>query len=161
APPHLLFMARCRAKLGKLVEARDLYQRVISEELGKNAPGPFQEAQADARTERAALESRLASVRVTIRGPADARVTIDDAPAAAGERIALDPGQHRIAATAGGSPPVNKTVTLREGAGTEEVELTLGAPAAERASEGSEAPPPPVRGSVVPAIVAFGVGGVG
>src|SRR3954463_8383902 len=45
APPHLLYAARAHAKLGHVVEARELYLTLTREHLAANAPRPFREAQ--------------------------------------------------------------------------------------------------------------------
>src|SRR5690348_13168824 len=40
APTTLLYLARCKAKLGKLLAARALYRRLASEALAPDAPAP-------------------------------------------------------------------------------------------------------------------------
>jgi hypothetical protein len=157
SPVFVLYMARCRKNAGRLLEARALYDRVMTEPLPSSAPQPFQVAREDARAERLALDARIVSVRVRVRGadgPA-AAISIDGKAVAAGDGATpLDPGAHTIVASKGGRV-ARKVVNLPEGSGTTTVELDLAA----RAASG------PVsddgQGSLTPAWVALGVGLVG
>ena len=69
APTHLLYMARANAKLGRLVAARELYNKIIREPLGPKAPKAFQSAQEAAREEIAQVEPRLGKLTVTVEAP--------------------------------------------------------------------------------------------
>ena len=46
APPHLLYIARSQAKLGKLLAAKATYERILAEKLPDGSPLPFRDAQA-------------------------------------------------------------------------------------------------------------------
>jgi hypothetical protein len=121
APPHLLFIARARVKLGQLVLAREAYTKIIRENLGPKAPAPFLDAQAAAKAELPAIEPRIATLTVTVNGSEGkpATVIIDGQtlpPAFVGAPKPMDPGEHRIQATAEGMASDLTTVTLREGA---------------------------------------------
>ena len=62
APTLVVFMANCRRNQGRLVEARALYEKVVSEPLPRDPPEAFKKAQATARTELEALRGRLPQV---------------------------------------------------------------------------------------------------
>ena len=186
APPHLLFMARAHEKLGHLVTARELYNKIIRENLAASAPQAFRDAQETAREEIQQIEPRLARLSVSIAAPAGAApvVTMDgkEVPAALlGVPRPVDPGPHEIEAKAAGYFPAQQKVVLSEG-GSDSITLTLepdpNAQAPEPAAPLAEAPLPaepsvaaPATpedagtsqgGSLrVPAYVALGVGAVG
>jgi len=127
------------------------------------------------------VSARVASVVITVTGPANPQVTIDGdtVPAAAlGLKRPVDPGQHVVKASAEGYAPAEATFTVAE-AGNAEAKLTLekaagGAVAAPVVGPGPAAgpagsePPPGAdtggksgSGQRTAALVAFGVGGVG
>ena len=58
APPHLLYIARAQAALGKLVAARETYLKVTREELPASAPRAFKDAQSQAKARHAVQFSR-------------------------------------------------------------------------------------------------------
>lgn len=135
APPFLLWSARSCEKLGRLLEARAFYQRIVDETLAADAPAAFQQAQADARVELAALVPRIPALKVAVTGAAPGAVTLT----LNGERIdqatlvERDPGEHMLVAVAPGQSPIKKTIRLNEGA-KEHITLDMTPPAA--------APPP-------------------
>jgi tetratricopeptide (TPR) repeat protein len=99
APPHLLFLARSQAKLGRLVAAHETYLKVTRETLKSNAPKAFSDAQQFAEQELPAVDARLPYVTVTLQGaPADGVVVDMDGttlPAAMiGIPLPTDPGRH-------------------------------------------------------------------
>jgi hypothetical protein len=179
APTLVLFMAHCQRMRGKLVEARALYQQVAGEALEPGAPNQFLTAQLLARGELERLRRRIPSVAFTVEG-ADlglVRITIDEPPLplALGAPQEVNPGEHALTATAPGSAPIHRTITLAEGARAE-VELafepqaapppppagTAPPPAKEAKAEAAAAPAPTspslARGGPTPAFLAFGVG---
>jgi hypothetical protein len=122
----------------------------------------FFEAQAEARQELEQLTKRIPTLRITVNGvPAEnVELTVDDRPAAAGEVLQLDPGNHRIVAAAPGREWVAKRVVLREGA-SERLTLVLAVPAApDGAAEPQPAngvhrePPDHAAGPSIPLLVA-------
>jgi len=120
APPHLLYLARAYEKQGKLVKARETYAKLTRETLPANAPAAFTNAQAEGTTELAALEPRVPSLRISIKGGAvpDLVVTMDGnpvPPALVGVPRPVDPGRHEIQATGKGVASEVATVTLKEG----------------------------------------------
>jgi hypothetical protein len=103
APTILLRMARCEALLGHVVDATATLEQIVAEKLEADAPPPWREAQRDAADELPGVRARVASLEVSVAGgeATDARVSIDDADAVAGTPIPLDPGSHRLRASAG------------------------------------------------------------
>jgi hypothetical protein len=152
APPHLLFIARCDAKLGQLMAARALFKEVLDEKLAADAPPPFVTAQGSAKSELDEIEIRLPSVEIAIRagesGPIV--VTLDGAPvpaSAMNKARPIDPGSHTVAAKSGSGLRFARTFDAKDGGGATRVEISFG-----------DAAP---SGSLVPAFIAFGVGAVG
>ncbi len=179
APPHLLYLARAQAKLGKLVEAHENYLKITRETLPPKAPKAFIEAETAAEREIEALEARLPSVTIAVQGApaADVSVQMDGAnlsSAMVGIPLPVDPGQHVFAARAASAQSAPVTINVAEG-GKETVMLTLraSAPASKRqprAGTSSSLTSEPVAGDAghssgsglrVGSYVAFGVGAVG
>ena len=147
APPHLVYLARANAKLGRLVTARELYNEVVREKLGADAPEAFVSAQREAAAELQAIEPRLARLTVTVRAPEGVtpEVTMDGQAvptALVGIPRPVDPGEHVLEAAAPGYRSEPKSVTLDEG-GTATLELQL-------VSDPSTAPPPEAAGGAAP-----------
>src|SRR5262249_23257293 len=141
APTFTLYMGHCRRNQGKLLEARELYQKLVNEPVPKGVPEAFTKAVASARTELESLKQNIPSVRLSIKGEGadQARVTIDSVEVSAAEQASskqLDPGSHEIAAEASNGASAKKTITLKVGEATS-VELILQKAAVE--------PPPPVE----------------
>ncbi len=146
APPHLLYLARAYVGLGKLVAAQETYRRLVKEELAANAPKAFVKAQEDGGVELATLGARVPSLRIDVRGAPLPKlvVTMDGAvvPAALlGLPRPVDPGAHRLSATATGLASEPVTVDVREGA-KEQIELVLAA-----AAEAAILAPPSIAGA--------------
>jgi hypothetical protein len=165
-----LYMARCQRNLGRLIEARDLYDKLLAEELPTGAPQAFVDAKRIGESERKALQAAIPTVRIVVTGAAvkSPRVTIDDFPVdALNNDIQLNPGFHVVEVTAEGAVPAGENVTLAEGA-RQEVKLNLkpkvrlaDAEPEPRRRKGAPKPAASEGGSFVPAQVAFGVGVVG
>jgi hypothetical protein len=170
APTLLRDLARAQVGLGRLLDARQTYGQIIREGVPPKSPASWPLAVADAKREIAALEPRLASLTISVTGPAQASVTVDGEPLAAsslGEVRRVDPGRYALRATAAGYRAIEKTVALAEG---ETLRVAL-----ELEKEPPMAPPPvvtvarPVAPEPVkdpawrkPALVsAFALGGAG
>ncbi|HEX3776513.1 MAG TPA: hypothetical protein VHV51_18705 [Polyangiaceae bacterium] len=128
SPVHLLYLARAQVQLGKLVKARENYNRIIREHYAADAPDAFRQAQTSAQQEVGPLEGRLAAITVKLDGE-KGNVTVTDngekVPAALiGLPLPVDPGTHTFAAqgTDLKSDPV--TVTVAEG-GKNSITLTV------------------------------------
>lgn len=182
ATPHLLYIARSRAKLGQFVKARENYLRIINEPLAAGAPAVFREAQADAERELAEIEAKLGKLTIRVENAGaykDLRVTLDGAPVAVvllGTPQPIDPGTHRIEVSAQGVRPAVQTVNaVQAQAAVTTIKLDP-PPASSRANSssvvgtapvdsggGSTAKDSPSTGSGmrIAAYSAFGVGAVG
>ncbi len=180
APPHLLYKARCHTKLGQLVAARELYRKVVNEALPPGAPAQFVDAQVQARTELAAVEPRIAKLKVVLGGLKDKphEITMDGVkvpPAVVGIPRAVDPGEHVLAATGDGVAADPIKVTLADGE-IKEVVIELVARAGAKPAAAAAPVTAPATGKTPPAdakpsddksglrigsYAAFGVGAVG
>jgi hypothetical protein len=143
APSIAVMVARCFARVGRVVEAVDKYEETLRMPLDAAAPEAFQRAVADATAEVELTRARVA--RIELRLPADApagsQVRLDDKPvppALLGVPTPVDPGVHRLVAHAPGRVPYSYDVTLAEGA-REAVEISLEVEARRSAPP---APPP-------------------
>jgi tetratricopeptide (TPR) repeat protein len=130
-----LWTARSLEKVGRLVEASELYLRVARMTVADDAPEQHRQALDEARREREALLPRIPSLTIRVRAPSVAAltVTLDDRPlpdALLGVERPTDPGKHTVVAAAGAQKR-SATVALKEGE-HEVVELALeaGAPGA-------------------------------
>src|SRR5262245_10986601 len=164
ASPHLLFIARSYVKMGKLVEGRDVYDKVVGEQLANYAPDAFRQAQADGRRELEELRKRIPTIQLVVIGaePDTVKVTLDgvDVPSwKMQERLTANPGAHTIVATKAGTPPVTRSITLTEGS-AQSVDLSFAAGTQQSPQPTPEPPDAGPKASLVPAIVTFGVGGV-
>lgn len=162
---HTLLSARAHAQWGKLLEARRLYQEIVSADAAKIKPPPKvqswkwtpaqKDAHAEATKELPALTPRIPLLTVTVTGaaPSELKVTVDGASldvTKLDQEAPQDPGEHTITAEAPGKNRASQRVNLKEGA-KETVTLAL----------------TPVRKPLEPtsvptgAIAAFGAGGAG
>jgi hypothetical protein len=160
APPHVLYMARAKAKLGELLAARDLYARLADEKLGADAPPAFHDAKRDAQKELDALARTIPTLTVDVEAPAEAsvRLTIDGRPAAPGSAVLLDPGKHTVAAEIEGAPREQREVTLEAGAAERVAIVFASSAAADGDDDGGASSEPP--GAIGPAAL-MSIGGVG
>ncbi len=160
APPHLLYMARAHEKLGNLVKARELYNKITREKLAPGSPDAFGQAQADAAKELKGIEPRLARLTVKVEAPADASYQVamdgDEVPSAlVGIARPVDPGEHEIVVTAKGYKAEPAQVTLSEG-GSDTVTVRLvedpsAAGAVEPATGAGAVPASPAPSPMTPA----------
>jgi hypothetical protein len=120
SPVFILYMARARRNSGALLDARDLYGRVVAEELDAAAPEPWRTAVTDAGVELAELARRIPTIAIEVRALAPGESVVVDGKVIAAERlgseIELEPGQHRVALRRVDAEPIEKVVTLIEGA---------------------------------------------
>lgn len=120
APVHLLYIARCQAQVGKLVESAETYRKLVRLELDPSASQPFKDAQAAAGPELEKLTPRIPALRLELT-PARVEglaITIDGVPVPAailGVDRPSNPGEHRVELRAPGYAAVSETVTLAEG----------------------------------------------
>ncbi|MGC4066511.1 MAG: hypothetical protein QM784_18125 [Polyangiaceae bacterium] len=121
APVHLLYIARANAKLGKVVEAAEVYRRLIRIELSAQAPQTFRDAVSDGQKELADLEPRIPALRIEVV-PAelkDVRIMIDDEPVSSailGVNRPTNPGSHTVKVEAKDHLAKTQQVVLEMGA---------------------------------------------
>jgi len=129
APTHLLWIARAKAALGRLLEAQETYQKLVAELLPTAASDAFKDAQKTGKTELAELDKRIPKLLVRPQ-PADAAglvVKMNDADLAAdrfGVPFGVAPGSFTFTARADGLSASNVTVDAAERT-TTEVRLVL------------------------------------
>ncbi|HMR74312.1 MAG TPA: hypothetical protein PKD61_04350 [Polyangiaceae bacterium] len=177
AVPHLVYLGRSYAKLGKLVKAREAYLKAKREQLADDAPAAIKAARDAAIAELPAVEARLGRLTIIVEGAGTKtpRVALDGAavPAALlGVPYPADPGAHTLVAEAEGLKSAPVEVTLSEG-GSENVVLKL-----EPSSEAPSIPQEPAGGGTgistddlkkpsglstmrLGSYISFGVGAVG
>lgn len=120
APTHLLLLARAQVRLGRVVAARETYLKILREELPATAPAAFKKAQADAREEIAAVEPKIASLRIDLEGAVGRSIPVqlDGQPvpdALLGVHRPIDPGKHVITVLPPGQSPIEESITLGDG----------------------------------------------
>jgi tetratricopeptide (TPR) repeat protein len=165
APTLVLAIGKSYAAMGKLVEARARFQRIVDEPIKAGAPRVFQEALAAARAQLAEIDRKIPALQIHVRGGGGTalKVSVDDREIAdwTPERfVMLDPGTHRVSVVPTGGVGRTTSVELREGARlTVTLELSGSAPAVVR----SPPPPPEPRPAPWrwPSYVLFGVGAAG
>ncbi len=119
-PQYRVYIARTYARLGKVRRAVATYGEAVRMALPPGAPPSFAEAQKTAAEESAEAAKHLSILRVDVAGApaADVTLTVDGEPigSAGALRLELDPGRHRIAATAPRTASGLQIVELKEGA---------------------------------------------
>lgn len=130
-PQGTLYMARCHAKLGRLVRAREIYTDFTFQKAPPNASQNARDAHAVAEAELENLRARIPTLTIVLVGtlPPDAEVSLDGVilPAAELASKDVDPGTHTIVAkrksvlssaasktSAGSELVVERSVTLAE-----------------------------------------------
>ncbi len=120
APTLPLGAARAMAGQGKLIQARETYNKIVRDsDKVQGGPAAFKAAVESARTESEIIAPKIGSVTVVVEGPKEAKVALDDGqiPAAAwGLPRPIDPGTHRLIATLAGYKPAEITFTVLDGA---------------------------------------------
>jgi hypothetical protein len=159
APPHLLFIARSKVELGRLVSGRGIYRRLLDEELGDDAPGPFAKAQREGEVELAALEARIPKLAIRIEGAAEARVTVDGEVADVRQPVWVDPGEHEVAAETDGYQRAARRVTVR--AGDEPLAVRLEMMPSPELQPAAEAERDDGSSMSIPALTLLGAGAAG
>jgi tetratricopeptide (TPR) repeat protein len=162
APTFVLAMAQASAKVGKLIEARAHYQRVVDEPLAANAPASFVDAKLSATKELEELKRRIPTLQIVVTGapPGEIKATIDGAAVPSlDQAIEQNPGDHTVVVAPSRGKPMTVAVTLREGA-TERLEIAIAPDPSDRGG-GSSSSNTNTKGSIVPALIGFGVGGLG
>lgn len=161
-PTTGLEVAKTRAALGMLIEARELSLQIARSAPQPGEPPPFGEARAAAQKLSEDLEGRIPSVKVSVPGATDVQLTVDGAavPKALLEfPRKLDPGKHSASVKAAeGSRTVAFELFERE---SKELVVDLradeGGPPPTGAG-GGEAPAPGRKRSALPMVLFAGGG---
>ncbi len=119
APTTAFRQAQCKAALGQLVEGAEELRAVMNATLPANPPEAFIKAKQEAAAELANLEPRIPKLRINVQpSPLQGmQVTIDGVPmsvALVGVARPVNPGTHKIVATAPGYQPAQTSVDVRE-----------------------------------------------
>jgi hypothetical protein len=149
APSITIYVARCLRKLGKMFEARAVYQGIVDTKLASDAPAQFVAAHDDAIKELDLVRQNTPTVRVAVLGATGpVQVLVNGAPLGGGETRELDPGPCTVEVRSATALLGSRTVPLKEGS-KEVVTIDL------------RPPPTTWRNSPVPGAIAFGVAGAG
>jgi hypothetical protein len=176
-PTTALEVGKTLEKLNRLVEARDAFIRVTRYPQSPGESQAFTTARDTAQRMASEIGPRIPSLELKLTGlppGADPTVTLDGSPLQAdlvGLPIKLNPGKHRVTASAPGFAPAEGEFTLAEGE-KKQLELTLkadgSAPAGASSETASDPAAPPDQDSGVEAApsrtlmwIGFGVGAAG
>ncbi len=119
APTNLLHIGQCQAALGRLVEAAEAFRSAARFQLASNAPAPFVAAQNEANAQLSTIEPRIPELKIVV-SPKDIptlTVMVDDQPvnsALVGVSRPVNPGAHRVSASAPGYTKAERQVDLKE-----------------------------------------------
>ncbi|HEX2871815.1 MAG TPA: hypothetical protein VHP33_11175 [Polyangiaceae bacterium] len=160
-PSISVMVARCYASVGRVVEAVDKYEETLRAPLDAAAPEAFQRAVAEAAVEVEVARARVARIEIHLpaEAPESAVVLLDDKPvprALIGVPTPVNPGAHRLSASAPGRAPFSSDFSLEEGA-RRTLAVSLDARAA-TPGHAAAAPAPSKRG-VSPLAIGFLTGG--
>ncbi|MBW2528738.1 MAG: CDC27 family protein [Deltaproteobacteria bacterium] len=119
SPMILNFLAESHERLGKLVEAKRLYEQLADEQLPALAPPAQRKTQAEARSNASMLGQRIPRAQVEITGVplASVKVTLDGkevTAAALATPLQMNPGKHVLNVTAPDREPVVRTFDAEE-----------------------------------------------
>jgi len=150
APTIYIRAARSLVKLGRFIEAAEIYEVIRRGTLEEDAPSAYAEAIENATSELAELRPRIPTLNLSVVGPGaddpELRVSLDGKPvpvAVLGVNQTLDPRVYKAVAQLPGQPASVKNITLLEGQ-AHFVELKLGRP---MDAGGDAAPEPADDGS--------------
>jgi len=165
APTIKLLWAEAHEKLGQLLQAQALYQRVADEKLTVLSSKEFRDAQRTASEALARLEKAIPTMTLVIVGdPLEvASLTLDGAAVAAarwGEPIRVNPGEHALTVEIAGRPATTRTIALKEGQ-SQKVQVQTAVPAAAPVRSAAAPAVEPGGGSYAVPLAAFGVGAAG
>jgi hypothetical protein len=121
----VLYLARSHAALGQLLAARTAYRSAASESLPETAPPAWHNAVREAAPELSALEARIPSLELTIRGEPPFQLELGERKlelTARRTRVELDPGKYELTLRDARSHALSRPVELSE---AEKLELTF------------------------------------
>ncbi|CAN5124632.1 hypothetical protein BH09MYX1_BH09MYX1_61430 [soil metagenome] len=130
APTTALRIAQCKASMNRLVEATEDYRSIINTALPPGSPPAYQQSKDQAAVELAALDPQVPRVKIIVTPDriSGLQITVDGQPmnaALVGVARPIDPGNHRIVASAPGYAPGEASVTVAKAAQVPEVRIAL------------------------------------
>ncbi|WP_394837888.1 hypothetical protein LVJ94_13335 [Pendulispora rubella] len=119
APTNMLRIAECHAALGHLVEALEMYRALQRYPMPPSPPPAFVQAVEQGREEMKTIEPRVPELKIDVTPPQvpTLSVTIDEQPlhsALVGVSRPINPGVHKVVATAPGYTRAEQTVDVKE-----------------------------------------------
>jgi len=167
APTHLQMKAEALEGLGRLAEAMSVYERLSVEPLEPAASDAFRRAIEHAEDRLSALGRVVPalSLRLTGAEASAVRITVDgEAVSLSSMPLRLDAGDHVLVAEAVGFERFERSLSLRSDGAVEVVEVAMSVVAPpneqDRAPvESDHGASDSTGGSLVPAVVALGIGG--
>lgn len=147
SPVQALYIARCHARLGHLIEAQEAYLRVVREGMSPGASAAMRAARKEAEEELIPLEPQIPLVTLIVEGQAsgDALEVQQDGravPAALlGVSRPLNPGEHTWQASSGSRQSAVETRVIEAGSQTT---ITLRLPDAPAGAQTSASDPDPL-----------------
>lgn len=139
APTLMLGLARAYVKLGKYVQARENYNRVLREKIGPDSPEAFKNARTAAEQEIEGLAEKISWVTISVEGPDEPTVTLDGqsvSVASLGVKRAVDPGEHLVEASADGYKASKESFSVEQGSAATIVLKLEAAPDAQPKTDG-------------------------
>lgn len=116
-PTTSIEVGRVSLMLGKLVSAREAYEKAASYPQEVGEPPPFTKAREEARRQLERVSPKIPRVTVMVEGVKDgvtATATLDDREVALDEEILVDPGPHAVRAEADGYVTATEDILLEE-----------------------------------------------
>ncbi|MBK8257683.1 MAG: hypothetical protein IPK82_34070 [Polyangiaceae bacterium] len=155
APTLSLLSAQAHDKLGKLIEAQQLYQSIIDFTLPADAPDPWKKAKKTATSEMALLNKRIPTLALSWKGHSEVPIIAVDGKRlvvpVAGNRIQLNPGLHVVVARVGADLSIRKEVRVSEGSAEQiEFDFTSAEPPLTATASQTVAPSTPTTHSLPP-----------
>jgi hypothetical protein len=152
APTHLLMIAQAQVGLGHYVAAQETYLKLIRMDLPATAPPAFKSAQSTGKDELAAVEGKIAQLRIILDGIGSrtATVKMDGQPVSAaliGVYQPVDPGKHDISVDVGAPAPATGAVDLGP---AEKKDIHITVPAAAPGAVAAPVPAGPVPAGGAP-----------
>jgi hypothetical protein len=158
APVHGVYVGRALGKLGRLLEAEEVYRRSAELPVQPEEPATFETSRKAARDELAEVRKRIPTVRIEAREEVGGRlrVLLDDnvLDGSKWSGVRVDPGPHVMAFQLGDGPTSTQDFTAEEGS-----EKCLQVNVVD--GDNQATPAPSTGGDLLWPGLAFGIGGLG
>jgi hypothetical protein len=116
APPHLLYLARAQAGLGKLRDAKATLEKLAADSLPAGAPPAFIQAKDEGAKDLIAIAERIPTIQYSVEPKTEGtKISLDGAPLSAlSGTVEVDVGSHTLEATPPSGKSQSKTVDAKE-----------------------------------------------